>query len=148
MGFYDEFANKIIEKKLDLVIIEFFEEGEFEGVHFGILVKLQIGLKRKRHFAEIILVLILFQTVQLGLPLEGELSLYGQGHKKFVNFILLLWRFFEDEVIGFLLVLFLDVFLEGELVARHVGPGFVEVRQVFFFSHAQHAYQYQLYTPY
>ena len=63
MCLYDKFANEIIEKKLDLVIIELFKESELEGVNFGILIQLQIGLKRKRHFAEMILVLNLFQIV-------------------------------------------------------------------------------------
>ena len=44
MGMYDEFTNKIIKKKLDLVVVEFFEKCELECVHFGILVEFQIRL--------------------------------------------------------------------------------------------------------
>lgn len=77
-----------------------------------VLVQLEIGLERERQFAEIVTVGEQFDSVEFGLPVEGEIGLELKRQLELLNLIFLEGRLLEDQVVGFLLILLLQVAME------------------------------------
>jgi hypothetical protein len=137
-GFNDEFADDCVEEFLDCLFGKGLNYGEFEGVQLGVVVELGVGLEGEGELAEVVPDFCIFECVEVRLPFEGEVLLDGDGEGEVVDLVLLQGGLFEDEVAGLLLLLLVEVALEGELVAGHVAPALVEVGQVPLFLHPQH----------